>query len=214
MTAWLLAYGIPLFLLLLLLVTAMGWYLAERQIARCKAEAEKVCREREANDPVTGHFAMHHFVRVAHIQMRLAHRHKWPMSLLVVDLVGLEKINLQHGLKAGDAALREVGEILRNHLRGSDVVGRDGGRFMILLPECPDSDLPAVWERLVLALGDRTVRWGGEEIPLRWHGAGVTMFGIQVQFAQMQRLALKALERAKQERRLVVVDKNGLELRP
>ncbi len=62
-------------------------------------------------------------------------RHEWrrrerlgvALSMLVIDIDHFKQINDRHGHAAGDAALRHLGHVLRQHLRPYDLSARLGG---------------------------------------------------------------------------------------
>jgi two-component system, cell cycle response regulator len=65
-----------------------------------------------------------------------ARRYARPLSCLMIDVDDFKAINDTHGHAAGDAALIEIGRILTEAIRGSDVVCRYGGdEFTVLMPE-------------------------------------------------------------------------------
>jgi two-component system, cell cycle response regulator len=60
-----------------------------------------------------------------------------PMSIVLMDLDLFAQLNANAGHTAGDAVLREVGDRLRQTIRGYDAISRYGSdEFLILLPEC------------------------------------------------------------------------------
>ena len=66
---------------------------------------------------------------------RLACSRQYPISVLMADVDGLKTVNDQQGHAAGDALLRDAGEVLKGAFRSEDVVARIGGdEFGVLLP--------------------------------------------------------------------------------
>ncbi|HEX6547700.1 MAG TPA: EAL domain-containing protein [Candidatus Dormibacteraeota bacterium] len=66
--------------------------------------------------------------------IRVAHRERHKLALLVMDLDRFKEVNDTFGHQAGDILLRDVAARLRSGLRGSDTVARLGGdEFAILL---------------------------------------------------------------------------------
>jgi diguanylate cyclase (GGDEF)-like protein len=64
-----------------------------------------------------------------------ARRYRSPLSFALVDIDRLKEVNDRHGQAAGDAAIRRVGELIRDQVRREDVVGRMGEDvFGIALP--------------------------------------------------------------------------------
>jgi diguanylate cyclase (GGDEF)-like protein len=69
-------------------------------------------------------------------EMSRAVRYQRPLSLVVLDIDHFKSLNDTLGHLAGDAALRQLGALLRANLRREDVLGRMGGEeFALLLPE-------------------------------------------------------------------------------
>ena len=65
-----------------------------------------------------------------------AARFRHPLSLAMLDLDHFKAVNDRFGHAVGDAVLRQVGRLLRDHCRRADVVARYGGEeFTLLLVE-------------------------------------------------------------------------------
>ena len=55
--------------------------------------------------------------------------------ILYFDIKDLGSVNDSFGHSAGDAAIRGVGEIIKNHFRSNDIIARVGGdRFAVISP--------------------------------------------------------------------------------
>jgi len=79
---------------------------------------------------------------------RLA-RYREPLSLLLMDLDGLKRVNDQFGHEAGDAALRSVARAIGSGLREIDLGARIGGdEFAVLAPRTDAKAAVALAERL------------------------------------------------------------------
>ncbi len=79
-------------------------------------------------------------------------------SVLMFDVENLKRINDLLGPATGDEALRQVGLVLRETLRGRDVAGRVGGdEFAALLPDTTVADAVRVSDRILQRLEDRQV---------------------------------------------------------
>jgi diguanylate cyclase (GGDEF)-like protein len=62
-------------------------------------------------------------------------------ALLMLDLDRFKQVNDSHGHPAGDRAIKEVAETLRQRTRASDSLARLGGdEFAVILPRCSGED--------------------------------------------------------------------------
>jgi diguanylate cyclase (GGDEF)-like protein len=90
-----------------------------------------------STDTLTGLFNRRSFSqKVAAVP---AHLH--PVAVAMADLDHFKELNDTYGHETGDRALRLFARVLRDSLRGSDVVGRYGGEeFAIAFPDCSAAD--------------------------------------------------------------------------
>jgi diguanylate cyclase (GGDEF)-like protein len=86
--------------------------------------------------------------------MGMANRHQKKLAVLFVDLDRFKAINDSLGHAIGDAVLKSVAMRLREVLRGTDTVSRQGGdEFVILLPEINNAKDPErVAKKILMAL--------------------------------------------------------------
>jgi diguanylate cyclase (GGDEF)-like protein len=76
-------------------------------------------------------------------------RHNAPVTVAMLDITGLKRVNEEHSYEAGDRVLRAVAEQLQACVRAEDVVGRWGGdEFLVLLPRADASTAVALVERV------------------------------------------------------------------
>ena len=93
------------------------------------------------------------FTVLAEQQMRLARRWDTGLLLLVLDVDGLDAVNERFGRSAGDRALAETGQLLRESFRDSDVKARVGGdEFAVLLGGAGEGTCEVVDARLFVGL--------------------------------------------------------------
>ena len=182
-----------------------------RQIAALQKEAEAA----RTLDETTELLNYPTFVKAAHIQIKLARRHKWPVTLMVLDIDNLEKINLHHSYRVGDEALRHLAAALRSVVRSSDVLGRFGGSgFFLLMPECDQDHILNVFTRIRKKLQEPLKLESEKSLTLKFRAGAVTMYGLHAQLRPMMELAEKALDMAKEsDSSLKIVDQDGIEIK-
>lgn len=112
------------------------------------AQAEQM-RELSVRDALTKLHNRRHFDEQATTLFSHAVRHKRPLSVVIGDIDFFKRINDQFSHATGDAVLRQVGEILRSHMRLSDLVARYGGEeFVIAFPETELPQAAALCDKL------------------------------------------------------------------
>jgi diguanylate cyclase (GGDEF)-like protein len=76
-------------------------------------------------------------------------RHEFPMSFMMLDVDEFKSYNDRFGHPAGDEALKLVGLILKDMVRGEDVPARYGGEeFAVLFPQTSIKEAEAIAERI------------------------------------------------------------------
>jgi diguanylate cyclase (GGDEF)-like protein len=82
-------------------------------------------------------------------EIKRCKRHGIPLSVIFLDLDGFKGINDAYGHLAGSRTLSEVGGILAEAVRESDILARYGGdEFVVVLPETPASGALVIAERI------------------------------------------------------------------
>ena len=111
------------------------------------------------HDPLTRLLNRHAFADRLEMEMTRSTRYGRPFTLVVLDVDGFKSVNDRHGHLAGDAALEQLGLVLRAGLRAADTAYRIGGdEFALLLPETSAPEARVVIERIAENLegaGDR-----------------------------------------------------------
>lgn len=107
------------------------------------------------------------FVRELSRIMAFSERYNAPASVIYFDVNGLKPINDRFGHAAGDAALMRIADVLVEHVRESDVVGRLGGdEFGVILSQADEPTARAKAEALVALIEAEPLEWQGESIPI------------------------------------------------
>ena len=131
--------------------------------------------------------------------LRLAARQHQPLALAMLDLDHFKLVNDRHGHAAGDAVLRRLGTLLRQTLRGEDVVGRWGGEeFVIAMFGTTGADARARLAHLRAAFERESFGGAGGETFGVGFSAGVACFADDGRdLATLLAAADEALYRAK-----------------
>ncbi|MCU1620657.1 MAG: Diguanylate cyclase protein, partial [Modestobacter sp.] len=86
------------------------------------------------------------------------------VSLAVVDVDGFKSVNDENSHLHGDAVLRRVAELLRQHSRTGDEVFRwAGDEFVVVLPNTGEAQAVVAMERLRSAVADAD--WAALDVP-------------------------------------------------
>ena len=97
---------------------------------------QETLRHQSIRDPLTGLFNRRYLEHTAERELARARRRGKPLALILCDLDHFKRLNDEHGHEAGDAALSQLGALLRRSSRGEDVACRYGGEeFVLLMPE-------------------------------------------------------------------------------
>lgn len=113
-------------------------------------------------DALTGLSNYRHFHELLAFEVDRARRMEYSIGLVVMDLDYFKLVNDRHGHPVGDRALQLVSELLRSHLRRTDVIGRIGGEeFGVILPGDNLEAVAIVAEKLRKAIEELPPMRGG-----------------------------------------------------
>ncbi|MDD5332723.1 MAG: GGDEF domain-containing protein [Rhodoferax sp.] len=145
-------------------ITRQQWQLAEVNAALQDRQTE--LEHLSSRDGLTGLFNRHTFVALTEQELARARRHASATTLLLLDLDYFKRINDSHGHPAGDAVLRHVAALLRDTVRGTDLVGRLGGEeFIVLLPDTSAEAARVLAEKLRQRVAAQPLVWQELTIP-------------------------------------------------
>ncbi len=105
------------------------------------------------HDKLTGLFNRPYFDEAYNQQISLAKRYNDDFAILFLDIDNFKEINDTYGHAAGDEALRQIGHIINQQKRDSDIAARYGGEEFVLLLTHTDNISGFIFaERLRLAV--------------------------------------------------------------
>lgn len=100
-------------------------------------------------DPLTNVFNRRYLDELMPREFNRAARAGSQLSVLLIDINNFKQINSDYGHIGGDQYLRDVANLLKKTLRGSDTVIRLGGdEFFVILPETGNAQAHRAAERL------------------------------------------------------------------
>ena len=111
-------------------------------------------------DELTGLYNRRYFMEALERERALAERHGKDLSLCMMDLDFFKRVNDKLGHTAGDLVLADVGRILREWSRQTDLPCRYGGEeFTVILPETDLEGARVACERLRRMVAENRVQW-------------------------------------------------------
>jgi len=117
---------------------------SSEQIRQQNAELERLA----TRDPLTSCYNRRAFFEQFEGQWSGAHRYRYPLSCVMVDIDHFKNINDTFGHQTGDMVLKKIAQVLQSAAREVDVVCRYGGEeFVVLLPHVDIQDATSAAER-------------------------------------------------------------------
>lgn len=127
---------------------------------------EKIQRQ-ATTDGLTGLVNHKTFYEILEKELWRSRRHGGQISLLMVDVDNLKKINDVYGHRAGDKAIREISKRIKECIRQIDTAARYGGdEFAVILLNTSLEGASVVARRMVEAVANSPTIWNKEQIKL------------------------------------------------
>ncbi|MBC7173244.1 MAG: sensor domain-containing diguanylate cyclase, partial [Polyangiaceae bacterium] len=123
-------------------------------VSMANAAAVKRLEEMATTDGLTGCLNKRTFMDELEKKLRSAERFGRKLSLIVTDIDHFKSVNDTYGHAVGDVVIKELGRILRNVKRETDIVARFGGEeFCVLCEETDTEGATLLAERVRQELG-------------------------------------------------------------
>ncbi|NJA06167.1 diguanylate cyclase [Methylococcaceae bacterium WWC4] len=136
---------------------------AEREIEALQTRL----RDQALHDALTGLYNRLFLAENLDRTIALATRHGYPVSAVIADLDFFKSVNDRYGHPGGDAALKHLADLMRQHARSSDIICRYGGEeFLLLMPDTPVEVARERAEYLRQCLAEQRVAWKSTPIAL------------------------------------------------
>ena len=178
------------------------------------AELHREVEKQSVTDGLTGVSNRRSFNDALDREFERARRYNQDLSLIVVDLDYLKKINDTYGHMTGDEAIKAIGHVLAQSSRSTDITARYGGEeFCVLLPNTDIEMAEQLGERLRRLIADTMIEGPGNLSA----SLGVASYPMHADSSDMLFLrADEALYRAKQDGRNCIrvscLDPKGINL--
>jgi len=127
---------------------------------------EKI-QHQATTDGLTGLANHKTFYEILEKELWRSRRYGGQISLIMIDVDNLKKINDTFGHRAGDKVIREISRKIKECIRQIDTAARYGGdEFAVILPNTSLTDAVVVAERMVDAVAHSPAIWKKDLIPL------------------------------------------------
>jgi diguanylate cyclase (GGDEF)-like protein len=127
---------------------------------------EKIQRQ-ATTDGLTGLANYKTFYEVLERELWRSRRYGGQISLIMIDIDNLKKINDAYGHRTGDKVIRQISRKIKECIRQIDTAARYGGdEFAVILPNTSLTDALVVAERMVDVVAHSSITWKKEQIAL------------------------------------------------
>lgn len=142
-----------------------------------RKRVENALRELSVRDPLTGLFNRRYLEETLSRELWRAARSQHSVGIIMLDIDHFKRLNDTYGHSGGDAVLRELGELLNKHVRGSDIACRYGGEeFTLILPDATLNTTQRRAEQVRQAVQNLRIRLGDEVVESITLSLGVAGF--------------------------------------
>src|SRR5271157_2598264 len=157
-------------------------------------------REQATRDLLTGLFNRRYLDETLPREPSRAQRRKAPMCVVMLDIDRFKNFNDTFGHGPGDSILRELGRMLREHLRQGDILCRYGGdEFVFVMPDSSMADTLMRVEQIRGFVRQLQVQYGEQLLGAITFSAGIAQAPEgKATASELLRAADEALYSAKQ----------------
>jgi diguanylate cyclase (GGDEF)-like protein len=127
---------------------------------------EKIQRQ-ATTDGLTGLVNHRVFYEILEKELWRTRRYGGLISLIMIDIDNLKKINDSYGHRAGDRVIREISRRIKTCIRQIDTAARYGGdEFAVILPNTSLEEATIAAERMVDIVSGSPITWKRQQIAL------------------------------------------------
>ncbi len=188
--------------ILVMFVILFGIYFIVRKL---KKELDEIYGKLEVmttTDALTQVFNRNHFNTLLRTELSRAKRYERDLGCLILDIDNFRNINKKYGFQFGDEILQDIAELIKEHLRITDILARyESNKFICLLPETDKNAAMLLSKRLRGLVEGRVYEDKGESARITV-SIGMTSFKPEPEdktdIRNIINLAEKALNKAKE----------------
>jgi len=137
----------------MLIIHTIAVSLVSYRLVRKVQRQNRLLDELTRTDVLTGLEARRYWQTVAEGQLQQFHEQGRECCLLLIDIDNFKAINDLRGHLVGDKVIQRVGQVVKDGVRGSDLVCRWGGEeFIVIAPNTGIEPMGLVAEKLRLAV--------------------------------------------------------------
>lgn len=134
-------------------------------------------------DSLTGCYNRRYLMQQLENEVLLNQRYCIPFSIFLFDIDHFKQINDRYGHLVGDEVIRKTAETIRERLRRTDILARYGGEeFTIYLPHTNREQAEILATRILKAVSENVVEYGGETVRITISMGVVSEDGENLQF--------------------------------
>jgi len=153
-------------------------------------------------DGLTQVYNKRYFSESLERELHRAHRYQRALSLIMLDIDHFKKVNDTFGHLAGDAVLNQLAAVLKERVRGEDILARYGGEeFAIIMPELEAENARIFAEQLLKLVEDSSFLFEDTVIPVTVSIGIATITGEEMKSQELIGLADENLYQAKENGR-------------
>ncbi len=146
-------------------------------LALANLQLRESLRSQSIRDPLTGLFNRRYLEETLEREVMRARRGHASLAVVMFDIDHFKCFNDEFGHDAGDVVMRELGVLLRQRFRGSDIACRYGGEeFTVILPDISSTDAYTRIEELRVAVENMRVTHEGNLLGVVTISSGIAIF--------------------------------------
>ncbi len=148
------------------------------ELARQLMEANRKLQELAFRDGLTGLYNHRFFQETLDKELKRVERYRHPLAVLMIDIDHFKRINDTYGHPKGDVVLKEIGRLIMDNVRSTDIPARYGGEeFSIILPETTYSGAFKLAERLRKRVEELSFNFRSEAVNVTVSIGGASLSG-------------------------------------